>query len=239
MKRIILLSLLAAVLLAGCKPAQLLVDNDLSKRTTAMKVSGRQGWKINQKVSFGPYRTDRISRGWIRGYDIPFFIRFKGASQRYSFRQHNDKGQDLEVFCVNKLTSRELDFFSDVFSATLEYKSAFSGKIVDPVSDSEWTFILENPDGEAPARPIEGWLTDGTTTYQVKGILQLGKKRDTSWGSCFGYEILEKNGVVAAVETVNKGRVWIDPALPEKQQLALAAMSTALLIRENLDDTAN
>ncbi|HYO78874.1 MAG TPA: hypothetical protein VE010_20600, partial [Thermoanaerobaculia bacterium] len=50
-------------------------------------------------------------------------------------------------------------------------------------------------------------------------------------GEAYGFELMRGEERVAVVETVNRGRVWIDPDAPNRDTLAATAASL-LLFRE-------
>ena len=56
--------LLALILLTSCSSAKLSVNQDFSSQADKLPVSGVNGWQVNQKLSFGNYRTSRVKRGW-------------------------------------------------------------------------------------------------------------------------------------------------------------------------------
>jgi hypothetical protein len=51
-------------------------------------------------------------------------------------------------------------------------------------------------------------------------------------GEPIGYEISRDGRTIGMVETINRGRVWLDPSLSEEEQGRLAAVATAVLLYE-------
>ena len=49
-----------------------------------------------------------------------------------------------------------------------------------------------------------------------------------------GVEVLRDGGVMAAVETVNEGRVWIRGDVSEEDRMLVASIASALLLRSGL-----
>ena len=72
----------------------------------------------------------------------------------------------------------------------------------------------------------------GGTTYDVRSIHRAAGGGLPS-AEPLGYEILRDEHAFAIVETVNEGRVWIDPDAPNRDDLAAAA--AALLMFKNVD----
>ena len=58
------LIMILLVTLSSCTAAKLSVPDKFSAQATKMPVSGLNGWMINQKLSFGPFKTSSIKRGW-------------------------------------------------------------------------------------------------------------------------------------------------------------------------------
>jgi hypothetical protein len=56
--------LIALIALSSCTAAKLAVPTAFSSQATKLHVTGLNGWMINQKLGFGPYKTSAIKRGW-------------------------------------------------------------------------------------------------------------------------------------------------------------------------------
>ncbi|MDX1381609.1 MAG: hypothetical protein R3233_10830, partial [Xanthomonadales bacterium] len=69
----------------------------------------------------------------------------------------------------------------------------------------------------------------GRRTFQVQSIRQF-QGSDWPSGEPLGYELKIDDWTVAAVETINQGRVWIDPDLDDRDAARVAAVITALLL---------
>ena len=53
--------------IVSCTSAKMAVDKDNWNNIEALSVKGRQGILINQKLSFGDYKTVSIKRSWTKG----------------------------------------------------------------------------------------------------------------------------------------------------------------------------
>lgn len=62
----------------------------------------------------------------------------------------------------------------------------------------------------------------GGTTYDIRSVQRASLSSVVS-PEPFGYEIVRDETAFAVIETVNRGRVWIDPEAPNKDDLAAAA----------------
>ena len=80
-----------------------------------------------------------------------------------------------------------------------------------------------------PANTEEGEIEFGQPLWTVRSVHQLQGVKFRS-GDPVGYEVTSGSQVIAAVETINRGRVWIDPSLSTEDRMRMAAVSTALLM---------
>lgn len=51
-------------------------------------------------------------------------------------------------------------------------------------------------------------------------------------GDPIGYEIVDGDRALAAVETINRGRVWIAHEVSEEERARIASVATALLLAD-------
>jgi hypothetical protein len=87
--------------------------------------------------------------------------------------------------------------------------------------------------------PMSGDLEFGADHWKVSSTSATENKLIAPPGSLIGYEIRGDNRVVAAVEVINDGRVWISPASSQLDQDRFAAAITALLIYREIEPAAN
>jgi hypothetical protein len=217
---------------SGCTVPYMQVDPGLSAQAQALPVSGRQGWLINQQLSFGSYSSSPVKRTWTTGYNIPFIVRFSGAKEKLGFSMRDGAGQQAELFCVGKLREIDLPVFNKAFEVNLKTTDVFTCAIA--LDDQAFEFYSENLNQNPRFSSITGQLKGPGTELSIRpvGLLEGGQ---SSWStSALGYEFLLDSQVIGAVETLNDGRVWIDPALANSQQLMAAGVAAALLLRSSL-----
>ena len=87
------LSLSTLILFTACSTPQMAIDQQLHT-STAMPVKGRQGWMVNQHLSFGEFTSGKVNRGWLKRYDIPFIVRFSGAKEKLAYDLTEAAGPD-------------------------------------------------------------------------------------------------------------------------------------------------
>jgi hypothetical protein len=233
---------LALALLAGlfsCKPAELVLDPSLTAK--AMPVKGRQGLMIGQVVSYGAYKTGKVRRGWTGSYDLPFIVRFRGAREKLSYVQYSPGGMQAEVACVSRFKSTELTLLKDFFNIPLNLKNYFAGTITFGEGGATWDFILHNPDGDfLRKKESAGYIQNGSERIEINALRELkGQPKWMNELTVYGHEFYYEGKVAGAVSTINKGTVWIDPALSPEVKTVLAAVATGLLLRTDVEEAAD
>ncbi len=232
--RFILLSLLAMAgpLSLGCvSTARMSVPPGLASAPT-WPVSGRQGWKLNETVAFGPFRAQAVRRSWTRGSD------WKVAAYEQSQRRQTfsftlvGQGRDLlKGEFQTTLRRRGLDVGVDI---DLQNRSALEGKLrgVGDGTPAVWTLQLQE-DGE---RPWAGTVTGGSVVLRVTGTTRLeGSPLPLDRPS--GYVISLADRELAAVDVVDDGRVRFAAGMDPALEPVVAGTAAALLLAEELRST--
>lgn len=236
MKYTILSATIAALLLSACKTPQPQLSPEI-QNLSGMTVKGRNGFQIGQTLQFGKYRTDKVRRGWTGSYDYPFVVRFSGAKEKLSFTQFGPQGVHAEVACISKFKGVELTVVNEYFQLPLVYKNYFAGNIA--FKHSSWDFILHNPNGDfARLRESAGFAQDGSRRIEIAAIRGLeGQPNWMQHLTVYGHEFRMNGKVVGAVSTINKGEVWIDESLDAEAKTVVAALSTGILLRRDVEET--
>lgn len=81
--------------------------------------------------------------------------------------------------------------------------------------------------------PLAGTLTVDGQTVEVEGSRRVAGGLPSA--ATTGYHLRRDGRAVAAVETINAGRVWLGAALDEPARTAVAATAAALLLHEALE----
>lgn len=231
-----LIIVLFSVILAGCKTPQMYVAPELKSDSEILAVKGRQGFQIGRSLHFGRYSTSKVKQGWVKGYDIPFFVRFQGMKEKLSFRQLGKPGQVADVYSVGKFRSTELPLLKDYFNIILKENNHFAGTVVMNDGHDVWEFLLFNPDGEPLRETKAGFIKKNSEIIDVNGIRKLENGKNSLATQFWGYEFIYNGEVVGAVETTNSGNVRLKNNLPDDLKLVLASLSSCLLLRTNLEE---
>ena len=235
MKSRTIIALLALTSLFACRTPEIAIDPTLT--ADAMSVTGRNGLQIGQVIRYGEYTTDKVRRGWTKGYDIPFIVRFQGAKEKLSFTQFGPEGAQAEVSFVSKFKSTEIELVRDFFGIPLDYQNFFAGNISLGEGRANWDFILHNPNGDfLREKASAGFIQNGTKRIDVQAIRGLEGQPDwLKQLTVYGHEFRQDGKVVGAVSTMNKGKVWIDNQLDAETRTIIAAVATGLLLRTDVE----
>lgn len=235
MKPLTIIALLALTSLFACKTAEIPLDPAM--KAEAMPVKGRNGWQIGQVIAYGDYTTDKVRRGWTKGYDIPFIVRFQGAKEKLSFAQFGPNDEQAEVACVSKFKSTEIQLVKDFFGIPLDYQNFFAGNIAFDEGRTAWDFIIHNPNGDfLREKASAGFAQNGSKRIEIQAIRGLEGQPD--WLkelTVYGHEFRMDGKVVGAVSTMNKGKVWIEQSLDDETKTVIAAIATGLLLRTDVE----
>jgi len=184
----------------SCKSPSVLINNELKTNAETYLVKGKMGLQIKQKMSFGPYATGIIKRGWISSYNIPFIIRFSGAKEKLSF-EIADSTNKAKVHCMGKISQSELQIIRDWFGIVLKQEDAFAGN-VSFEENNHWDFIIYNASNTQVVKPVYGHVQKGDEKIFIHGIRHFeGKNTWISEFGVYGYEFVKNNKVIGTVET--------------------------------------
>lgn len=220
----------------GCSTSMMVNDN-LQSDSQTFAVQGRQGWMVRQQLSFGPYQSGVVQRGWTRSYDIPFFVHFQGAKVKLQF-ELSDSLHQAQVFCLGKARQQELPMLEDLFDISLKDQEVFSGVIMTNFSTEPWYFVAQKNLNKLPQNSFVGVVHNHDQEIHIQEVRRTDQGHST-WSEVLGYEFKMGDGVVGAVETLNKGKVIIKNSVPEDIRLILASTSAALLLRNDLQEVVS
>lgn len=200
------------LLLTACTTAQLDVP------AGAYDVTGSNPRRWNAPISFGPYATRMVNEGTTRSWLADLGVVQVGkADQGYHLTLN-----DVAVECH-----------------TRELVLGRAGIFVDPSFGSEPLLVCGYDSGGARSvltlartgqlePTLRGSLRDANGDALEVRSLHRAVGAAIASGDPFGFEILRGGNRVAVVETINRGRVWIDANAANRDTLAAAAASLLL-----------
>ena len=219
MKRL-LIAALAAWPLAACQVAQMRVPEGLAG-LQAFTVEGANPRRWNTPVRFGQHGTTTAREGM--SWDFGF--RLLGLQTGIAFQPYRlvveSPGATVQAECITRnvvLNRRDLSLDAGGVAQLPALACGFQG-------GGDGTLRLRTTASNAE----RGEAVFGRRTFQVQSIRQF-QGSDWPSGEPLGYELKIDDWTVAAVETINQGRVWIDPDLDDRDAARVAAVITALLL---------
>lgn len=214
-ERSIALSLILT-LAGACGTVGYAVPGELAT-VAPLRVSGRQGVLLHQRLSFGPYATSEVSRSATRGTEQTDKLDSHGAQvrQRYSFSLTRESLKVADVECTAEGSGAQ------TLGVTWEMKRVLHCTVSEPGAEVH-TLQLES----TRDRPLAGRVI-GSEGFDVAGSDRVGGGRVTGTA---GYTITRTNGApAAAVDVTNDGAVYMAGAGDN----VVAAVAAALLLYQD------
>jgi hypothetical protein len=213
---------------AGCAPTRMAVPANLAQVSDEIVVTNRSraGLFVNEGFTMGPYQIVRVHRGWSKaegsGWQVGSVS--SGSSQRTGFYDFDVKapGGMYKGQCGMRASDKTTQVGGLVLGGAspvhLDCNCSGGGPGVTSFSlgsGSESHGVVTPRTGGAS--PLEGIATtaDGRSAAAMYGTL--------------GYEVRGPTPV-AAVEVVDKGRVWMSRGLDDGARADLACLFVGLLL---------
>ena len=210
------------LLLTACATVQ---PVHIDMPATAVSVEGANPRVWNRPLSFGEWRTTAVDEGTTRSFLTDLGILDVGRIDQAYRMTLQGPGVATDVECH----MREI-----VVGSAGVFVQASLGRdplLVCGLTRGTYRTVLALTRTGSAEPSLRGELRQvAGTTYDVRSIHRSARGGLAS-GEPFGFEILRDERPFAIVETVNRGRVWIDPEAPNRDDLAAAA-AALLLFRD-------
>jgi hypothetical protein len=198
---------------------------------TAVAGANPRAWR--KPLRFGEYATAAVHDGTVFSWSVELFgVRGGKASRAYRLTLDGPSGTPAEVEC----RTRAIDAWRNGWS--VELTEAFAPRLacgIRPADDSAPARLVLGSNG----RRLEGRIEPvGGPALEVVSLHRLAGSPLPSDGPA-GYALAIGGRTRAAVEVLNRGRVWIDPELDAStRDLAAAAIAALLLFDPELSPEA-
>ena len=228
MSRFALFCLAMLPLLTACQLARMQVSRDLAD-VQPYEVD-RSSWrKPNDPLSFGSWRTTRIRVGWgeFRSTPVPIgksVLDFQRFVQPYRVDVVASNGV-ISAECVARAEAvgyKDWSLDSGALQGIPPLHCSYFG-----AAEGEME-LLEMP---TLAGSEEGSIDFGLSHWHVQSVNRIEGGRGPT--NTVGYEIRRDQEVIAAIEIMNRGRVWMSPELTPLEQDRVASVAMALLVYES------
>lgn len=226
------LALLLAAPLAACTAARMELDPRLATAAPEQPVSGAAWAQFRKPVRFGAF-TATLTKGGFTSTSSTHAGPYERETTRQAFEFTMQGGTPASwQGACSYGTSRQAVLFP------INDDAGFVCTLV-PDGAQGWQLQLASQGKLYQANTLTGTLTDGTTTFSIAMVHRLQQAAFDS-ATPVGYAIRDAGGAaVAAVQTFQPQKLWIDPALPIEHQTAIAAAAVGLLVSSGATSTIN
>lgn len=243
-------SFLAILFFNACTPFKISVSHELSN-ATELPVKGRNGILINQKLSFGEYKTEKVNRSWTEANSIDggamkvLWATYSQKQQSFHFSLKDTSNNTSETFCLAKTRSEDwtvgdnpnslINIMADILGVGGNSDNTFAVNIYLPKQPSPWEMMLDMQQAQSNSKKYVGYLAQNKDNYYtihpITSVEKNGKKSFLPIGSV-GFEISNKAGVaLAAVSMIDNGKVYI-AATNANERFLLANACAAMLLHQ-------
>ncbi|MFY7900582.1 MAG: hypothetical protein ACOVNY_10395 [Chitinophagaceae bacterium] len=251
-----------SAILFSCSPVKIAIINPNWQQQEELSVKGRQGFMLNQKLSFGAYTTNKVNRSWTKGSSWTWSVplqndwveslneTFVQKKQTIRFSLKDAVGNESEVTAFTKVKWTDIsigknpnslvNIIADILTIGDNGSNTFAVRIMPAKNQAPWEMFIDNDAAQQKAKTYTGILAKSKTEYYtVVPIYSLKNKQGNAvsmpFGGSVGYEFRDKNGVtLAAVSLIDKGMVYFNN-VPPAEKFLLANAITALLLQQQID----
>lgn len=230
---ILIASLLA---MASCTPIRIALDPGLQGQSSCYPVQGRQQLRLKPRLQYGPYSTIKVRRGAVTSYQVNFRVRFSGATQRMRIlqRQKDDAAVDT-IMTYARFKQSDVPLWQGRIALPLSYSHLMTGEIRcsgEPLAE----FVMFRPETTLRRQSLCGHLDiPGQPLIEIHSIRTLEGNRRWLGATHAGLRYEQDGRVLGQISLLNRGEVCLASDLQPRVERCLAAMSTALLLKQNLE----
>jgi hypothetical protein len=228
--RFLLLGLLGLLALSSCSTQKHQIKRQSAAEMDVYPVEGRHSWRWKRKVTAGEFTADRFKGGWVGSYEFPFFLNFRGSKEKFSFVQHDGQGNQAVVMAVDRFKTIEVPVVRNYFSIPIQYEQIFAGSVYLPARQQAYDFWLHFPDANTRITRTEGIIQLPKQKVEITGIQQLEGMSFKLPGN-LGYNFLLDGEVVATVDAMDQGIIYLKKDLDSETRLVLVAVANGLMQR--------
>jgi hypothetical protein len=212
----------ASAALIGCASPQMVVPPDVGGATDAVPVAGRSqasGLFVNEDFTIGDFAVANVSRGAKSTSKFGAFGGFKSDSQTgYSFDLKKG-AESLHGECVAEASEGGFSLGGITASNKMAKLGCACGNDAAPAAN----VVLSS----STTSDYGGTMKAQEATYQVKAIND--RQGGLSSGGPAGYRV-DGDSVVAAVDVLGPGRVWLAKSLDGTQRQNVTCVLAGLML---------
>ena len=198
-----------------------------------------------------------IEQRLMKVFNLDNFNSITQQNNRYRYTIE-DETSAAQVYCLEKMTREETTIKTNTkllgdLSRTNNSQYSFSAAILPmkDTTDEPWQLVIYNTYDRSkdtarrlfdlPYVEEEGYVTNGKETINIRPVRVANMTSKSGKQSKFpvkilsGYELRIDDGVIAIIDSLSN-QLWVYKELDEPTRLIVAAISSALLLRQ-LEDT--
>jgi len=262
MRKLFYFSLLSILTFYSCSPVKIAISNPNWNEREELSVKGRQGFMLNQKLSFGEFTTNKVNRSWTKGsgwtWSIPVqndwveslnqtYVQ-KKQTIRFSLKDSSNNESEVTAFSKANWTDITIgnnpysvvNIIGDLLRIGDNGSNIFAVRIVPGKNQQPWEMVIDNNAAQINAKTYTGMLAKSKFDYySIVPVYLLknkqGKPVALPFGGSVGYEFRNMSGkTVAAVSLIDRGLVYFDTTDTDEKFLIANAIA-ALLLQEQLN----
>jgi hypothetical protein len=258
----IIYSFAVIFLLTSCSSALIAVDDTGWEQKETLAVKGRNGFLINEKLSFGEFKTTSVKRFWTKGSSWSIStgvndwverlnVEFVKRKQTVRFNLTDAEGNESQVTAFSKVRWTDLtvgnnpnsviNIIGDLLQIGDAGTNTYAVRIAVSKEAAPWEMLIDNNAAQRKAKTYRGILARTKSDYYtIAPVYQLrnkqGKNVSLPLGGSVGFEFQKPDGkTVAAVSLIDNGVVYLNK-LPNEEKFLLANAAAALLLQQQLDE---
>ena len=258
------LLIVVTVLFIACTPAKMALDNNGWNEKEEFSVNGRQGILINQKLSFGDYRTVSVKRSWTKGnsmfagwawgrpgyddYSRIIGVEFSNKKQSVKFELSDQDANESSVFCVTKVKTKDfvlgnnpnslLNISLEILGRTDAAQNVFWTKIYLKNEEKPWEMMLDNDAIQEKRKTYVGVISQSRdqyyTLHPVYALEMKNGKTGNILAGSLGIEIRNKQGKPLAAVSLIDKGMVYFNGVSSEEKFLMANICTALLLQEQI-----
>jgi hypothetical protein len=198
------------------------VPPQMAASSDEMRVTEKPGLLAGDTLKFGPYRARDIHHGWTVEDRLEVNRYFhSGKGQDFGFRLFLDEEARQRVACRAEVEANGVQFGN--FRIKGEHLGLACRLGQGEGTETGWLVVEEDHHHQVGRVTVGGVTLDIDSDYRAQGTI--ADMRDP-----VGYKLYENGKLVAAVQTLNDGAVWLsrDASLEVRQVASLAAAALLL-----------
>jgi len=215
----------------------LIVDSSLKNNIQEYEVKGKNALMNKKMLSFANYTTTEVKRGIPKGGTWNLIITSSNKRHAFNFKLSDQKNMSSSVECLNSLNEKGFKLLKNHISIPLEHEDVFISTMT--INGELWEMMINNVNNSEYARSDRnGELVhvDSGRRILIKHVRELENVKQFIATDIYGYEFIENGESLAAVRTVNNGKVYLNNTLDKETEFIMANAVSALLLINELPD---